>query len=267
VQFVSGKPPRDDPDGAPRAQSFLIVSASPGEGKTSTVAFTSFALAEADVPTLAINADSRRPTLHRRLGVQAEPGLTDLAEYRIDRPHLDDVVQPGPIDDLWVLPSGHAGPLTTEMVQAVAEAIQVATARGATVVIDSSPLLATADVMELIPLVDHVVYVIRNGRTTRREALEGLEMLRLRDAPLLGCVCVGSRATKRRYSYYENYYLASSTAEPSTTPPPAGAPPMAPTAGAPAAPPSAPPQPAPVVAHGTLPAPPPYRAPGVPEHS
>jgi Mrp family chromosome partitioning ATPase len=210
VQFVSGKPPRDDPEGAPRAQSFLIVSASPGEGKTSTVAFTSFALAEADVPTLAINADSRRPTLHRRLGVQAEPGLTDLAEYRVDRPHIDDVVQPGPIDDLWVLPSGHAGPLTTEMVQAVAEAIQVATARGATVVIDSSPLLATADVMELIPLVDHVVYVIRNGRTTRREALEGLEMLRLRDAPLLGCVCVGSRATKRRYSYYENYYYRSS---------------------------------------------------------
>ena len=212
VQFVSSKPPPRDPAGPVRAQSFLVVSASPGEGKTSTVAFTAFALAEADLPTLAINADCRRPTLHRRLGVSPEPGLTDLAEYRVDRPNIDDVVQSGPIDDLWVVPSGHAGPLTTEIVGVVSEVIATATDRGATVVIDSSPLLATADVMELIPLVDHVLYVIRNGRTTRREALEGLEMLRLRDAPLLGCVCVGSRATKRRYSYYENYYYGSSAA-------------------------------------------------------
>lgn len=213
VQFVSSKPPPDDPDGEPRARSFLVVSASPGEGKTSTVAFTAFALAEADVPTLAVNADARRPTLHRRLGADPEPGLTELAEYRVDRPGIDDVVQPGPIDDLWVLPSGHAGPLTSEMVHAVSDVIDVATGRGATVLVDSSPLLATADVMELIPLVDHVLFVIRNGRTTRREALEGLEMLRLREAPLLGCVCVGSRATKRRYSYYENYYYRSTAAE------------------------------------------------------
>jgi Mrp family chromosome partitioning ATPase len=213
IQFVSGKSPTDDPGPTHRAQSFLVVSASPGEGKTSTVAFTAFALAEADVPTLAINADSRRPTLHRRLGVAPEPGLSELAEYRVDRPVVDDVVQAGPIDDLWVVPSGRAGPLTNEMVQAAAEVIDVATGRGATVVIDSSPLLATADVMELIPLVDHVLYVIRNGRTTRKEALEGLEMLRLRDAPLLGCVCVGSRATKRRYSYYENYYYSSSASK------------------------------------------------------
>lgn len=275
VQYISGKSGSQDG----RGQSFLVVSASPGEGKTSTVAFTAFALAEADVPTLAVNADARRPTLHQRLGAQPEPGLAQLAEYRVDRPQLDDVVQPGPIEDLWVVASGKPGPLTTEMVHAVTEVIEIATRRGATVMIDSSPLLATADVMELIPLVDHVMFVIRNGRTTRREADEALEMLRLREAPLLGCVCVGSRATKRRYSYYENYYLASSTAsqepEPPATTPPAAAPtthpgigPLAPQHPHPQAAPHqpAPPQPAPVAAHGAPP-PPPYRAPGVPERS
>lgn len=267
VQYVSGK--SGDRDG--RGQSFLVVSASPGEGKTSTVAFTAFALAEADVPTLAVNADARRPTLHQRLGGQPEPGLAQLAEYRVDRPHLDDVVQPGPIDDLWVLASGKPGPLTTEMVHAVTEVIEIATRRGATVVIDSSPLLATADVMELIPLVDHVVFVIRNGRTTRREADEALEMLRLREAPLLGCVCVGSRASKRRYSYYENYYLASSTKSQEPDPPATTPPTPTPTGVGHLTPQQPPPrpvaaQPAPVAAHGAPP-PPPYRAPGVPERS
>lgn len=214
VQFVSSTPVEGEASHVrstpARGASFLIVSSSPGEGKTSTVAFTSFALAEGDVPTLAINADCRRPTLHRRLGVDSEPGLTELAAYALDRPKVDDVVQSGPIDDLWVVSSGRPGPLTNDLVAAVGEVVDVATSRGATVVIDSSPLLATTDAMELIGLVDHVVFVIRTGRTTRKEALDGLEMLRLRGAPLLGCVCVGSPATKRRYSYYENYYYGSS---------------------------------------------------------
>ncbi len=261
IQFVSSKP--TDAAGTTRAQSFLVVSSSPSEGKTSTVAFTAFALAEADLPTLAVNADCRRPTLHRRLGITPEPGLSELAELRVDRPAVDDVVQNGPIEDLWVVPSGHPGPLTTEIVGAVAQVIDVATRRGATVVIDSSPLLATADVMELIPLVDHVLFIIRNGRTTRKEAQEGLEMLRLRDAPLLGCVCVGSRATKRRYAYYENYYYRSSAATRSGGPDEHGSasnPPMAPTAAAPM-----PTRPEPTV--DRMPSPPPYIAPAARDHA
>lgn len=261
VQFVSTKPSPSHPDHDERPKSFLVVSASPGEGKTSTVAFTAFALAEAEVPTLAINADCRRPTLHQRLGVAPEPGLHELAAYDPERPGVDEVVQAGPIEGLWVVTSGHPGPLTTEIVGAVSNVIDVATSRGATVVVDSSPLLATADVMELLPLVDHVIYVIRNGRTTRKDALEGLEMLRLRDAPLLGCVCVGSRATKRRYSYYENYYYDSGAAQRGASAPPADPPEG--TAAAPDAPPapSAGPPPAPVAEPAHAAVPPPYTAP------
>lgn len=211
IQFISSRNPAASSSGGHKGQSFLVVSSSPNEGKTSTVAFTAFALAEADVPTLAINADCRRPTLHERLGVAAEPGLSNLAEYDVNRPEVDEVVQKGPIDDLWVLSSGRPGPLSTEMAGAVAQAIDVATDRGATVIVDSSPLLATTDVLELVPLVDWVVLVIRNGRTTKRETVEGLEMLRMRGAPMLGCICVGSQATKRRYSYYEDYYYEADT--------------------------------------------------------
>lgn len=219
IQFISSKNQESSAEDQPRGQSFLIVSSSPNEGKTSTVAFTAFALAEADVPTVAINADCRRPTLHERLGVAPEPGLSNLAEYDVNRPGIDEVIQTGPISDLWVLASGRPGPLTTEMTGVIAEAVDVATDRGATVIVDSSPLLATTDVLELVPLVDWVIMVIRNGRTTRHEAAEGLEMLRMRGAPLLGCICVGSNATKRRYSYYEDYYYYdSSRSAPPETP-------------------------------------------------
>jgi Mrp family chromosome partitioning ATPase len=240
IQFVSSQPlparsgderPEQRPVGT--ARSFLVVSPSPSEGKTSTVAYTAFALAEADIPALALNADSRRPTLHERLGVAPEPGLTDLAELRMDRPGIDDVAQIGPIGDLYVVASGRPGPLTTELVAAAGEVIRAGTDRGATVLVDSSPLLATADAMELVPLVDHVIMVIRNGRTTRREAVEGLELLRQRDAPLLGCVCIGAPESRRRYSsYYENdyHYSAADTLRPAATPPPFDGPPPVPPA-------------------------------------
>lgn len=229
IQFVSGQPLPGASDEAvdasmpQRARSFLVVSPSPSEGKTSTVAYTAFALAEADIPALALNADCRRPTLHSRLGIRPEPGLTDLAELRMDRPSVDDVAQRGPIGDLYVVPSGRPGPLTAELVAAAAEVIDAGTARGAVVLVDSSPLLATADALELVPLVDHVVMVIRNGRTTRREALEGLELLRQRDVRLLGCVCIGAPESRRRYSsYYENDYHYSAVDRPA---PPADPPP------------------------------------------
>lgn len=255
IQFVSSQGPPNDAAGASRASSFLVVSPSPSEGKTTTVAYTGYALAEADVPALALNADTRKPTLHERLGVAPQPGLSELAELRLDRPTIDDVAQQGPVDGLFVVASGRPAPLTTELVAAVGEVVREATSRGATVLVDSSPILATADAMELLPLVDHVIMVVRNGRTTRREALEGLEMLRQRDARVLGCVCIGAHESRRRYtSYYDSDYHRPAGEDPDGGGP-WGRPPAPPPSGV-----------APVAVNGSghAPAPPPYPGPAAP---
>jgi Mrp family chromosome partitioning ATPase len=60
------------------AQTLLVTSANPGEGKTTTVANLALVLAQAGKRVIAVDSDLRRPALHRLLGVENGTGLTNL---------------------------------------------------------------------------------------------------------------------------------------------------------------------------------------------
>ena len=91
----------------PRGRIVLFGSANPGEGKTTTVANLAASLAQNGARVLAIDADLRRPTLHRHFGLSHTPGLSDAV---VGRSKLLEVVRPTTVSGLSVIPCGYIPP-------------------------------------------------------------------------------------------------------------------------------------------------------------
>lgn len=196
--------PRHVAGSVPRV--FLFVSSMPGEGKSTSTVLTGMALAETGDQTVIINADFRRPSIERYLGIEASPGLAELAALTPHRPSVDEVVQMTGVPNLW---AAAAGPPTLEVearLQAAREVASEAARRGGTVLIDSSPLGVTNDSIDLLPVVDEVILVVRAGQSTVKSLEQTLATLDMHHAPVLGAILIGTASTQEMYSYYDSYF-------------------------------------------------------------
>jgi len=192
VGFVHGSLPVVD-----RARVTLVVSPGPGEGKTSLTANLAASFAEIGMNTVAVNTDFRRPKLSERLCGAALASLPwELEDLGWVPPGR--VLRPTSIPNLSVFDLGAIGP-AGELARRTAAMIPQLAREADSIVIDSSPVSATAEVLELVPLADVVVVVVRLGETSISAAESTLAILRdLTMAPLL-LVAVGGRAVNRGY--------------------------------------------------------------------
>jgi Mrp family chromosome partitioning ATPase len=192
VGFVHGSLPVVD-----RARVTLVVSPGPAEGKTSLTANLAASFAEIGMNTVAVNTDFRRPKLAKRLcGTELAPLPWELEDLGWVPPGR--VLRPTPIPNLSVFDLGTIGP-AGELARRTAAMIPQLAREVDSIVIDSSPVSATAEVLELVPLADVIVVVIRLGETSISAAESTLAILRdLTTAPLL-LVVVGGRSVNRGY--------------------------------------------------------------------
>lgn len=202
---------------------FLVTSASPREGKSTSSALISQALAEVGIPTVLIGGDFRRPSVERLLGADRDPSIQDLARLDPDRPTIDDVVRRTRFDGLYVASSGKPTREVTGVFDAIGEIAVEATRRGATVIIDSSPLLAANDTIDILPYVDYVLLIVRAGRSTERSVIDSLETIQRMGSKILGIVLIGTPSAGRQQAYYYDYYNPSAE-EPDVQSPPVGPP-------------------------------------------
>lgn len=187
-----------------RAPIVLVVSASPGDGKTSVTANLAAAFVETGSRTIAVNTDFRRPTLSTRiLGQKPQPMGFTAAELGSLPPRflLNRTPVPGlALMDLAGVPGGTHGGLARTTAQFLPRLAKLADA----IVVDSSPIGATAEVLELVPMADVIVVVTRLGNTSIHTAERTIEILRsLTNAEMLLAV-VGDSSEKGSYYYY--YY-------------------------------------------------------------
>jgi len=193
-----------NPDAPERV--FLITSTLPGEGKSTSTALTALALAEVGVETLVINADFRKPRVDGLLGSDKTVTLEDRARFDIDRPSIDQVVRPNEVPHLWTAASGAPTYDVGLRIEAAREVAQEAARRGATVLIDSTPIRVANDTIDLLPAADEVLLVVRTGRSTVESLQDTIELLELHNAPLLGIILIGTRGSRELYAYYDSYY-------------------------------------------------------------
>ncbi len=157
-----------------------ITSPGAGEGKTLTALNLAASLAmEVDYTVLLVDANLRHPSLHEHLGLPGEPGLSDyLVE---DTPLTELLVHPKGIDHLTILPGGRALLNSAEMLNSpkMSKLVDELKNRyaGRIVIFDLPPVLSAADAMAFAPYVDATLLVVEEGKTTKKEVENAVDML------------------------------------------------------------------------------------------
>jgi non-specific protein-tyrosine kinase len=192
------------------ANVILVTSSNPGEGKTTTAANLGIIFAQAGGRVVLVDADMRRPSLHRPFGLSNGVGLSSL--FLGDAPTLQSIIQPTPVDNLQVITSGPIPPNPAEVLDSGLMKKIVAELRSQydMVIIDSPPVLAVADATILGTLVAGAVLVAEQGHTRTDTARHAVAMLHQTGTKVLGVVLNKQSSRRGSGSYYYYYYYSSS---------------------------------------------------------
>lgn len=191
----------------PEPAVFLVTSPAPGEGKSTTSALLAQALVETGILTVVVGGDFRKPTVDRKLGIPSGSSLHDMTLMSDERLTIDQVVRQSPHEpNLYVATSGPPTRETAGLLGAAREVAAEAARRGATVIIDSSPLKVANDTTDLLPVVDYVIVAVRSGQTAQRGLLESLDTIDRHNRRVLGIVFVASKTVGNQKAYYYDYY-------------------------------------------------------------
>ena len=187
---------------------FLITSPGPDEGKTTTVANLSYVLSIMNMHVLMIDADLRKPHLHRIFNVDREPGLTDIL---IGEKKPEETIHSTSIKNLSLLTAGITPPNPTELLfsSRTDKLIQDLRESFDFIFVDSSPVLASADTPILATKVDGVFAVLRAEKTTFKTAKAMQEILEKNvHAKITGVILNDVNLSLAKYYgiHYYHYY-------------------------------------------------------------
>jgi MinD-like ATPase involved in chromosome partitioning or flagellar assembly len=184
-----------------RAPIALVVSAGAGDGKTSVAANLAAAFVESGLSTVAVNTDFRRPSLSERILGRVPDSMGFFVEDIPDIP-VTMVVNRTSIEGLSVFDVAGAIGSPGDKARVTARMLPQLAAEFGAVVVDSSPVGATAEVLEIVPRADVIIVVVRVDHTFIESANRTIEIIRtLTNAPLLLTV-VGEAPDRDDYYDY-----------------------------------------------------------------
>ena len=168
-------------------KTIVVSSAAPGDGKSTTTANLAAAFAQQGMRVLAIDCDFRRGRLHSFFGFSRSPGLTNVILGQTD---LASAIHQTSTPNLSLLTAGTHPPNASELLgsEAVRRLLGAVAGDYDLVIIDSPPILATADAAILSSIVDGVLLLVRMGVTDRHAAQRALQRLEVVGARVLGTV-------------------------------------------------------------------------------
>lgn len=185
-------------------KNLLVSSSIPAEGKSTVASNLAYVIAQTDKRVLLVDADLRKPTVHRTFKLNNEQGLTTLlanADLKFNQ-----VVQHSRDLNLYFLPSGPIPPNPSEilgsgrmtlLMQELGQYFDI-------VIYDAPPITAVTDPQILATKVDGVVMVVRQGYTRKEEVKKAKEALDNVNANILGYVMNGKELSDSAgyYAYY-----------------------------------------------------------------
>lgn len=189
-------------------RTFVVTSAVPGEGKSTTTANLAIAIAESGASVIVIDCDLRRPRMAEVLGIDGTVGVTDAL---IGRAELDDLIQPWGRNALAILPAGAVPPNPSELLGSLGMRALIAelSARYDYVLIDAPPLLPVTDAAIISRFVRGAIMVNSVRRATKSQFREAIATLDRIESRLFGVVMTMLPETgPNRYGYgsYNRYY-------------------------------------------------------------
>ncbi len=190
-----------------KKQVILLTSATTKEGKTTTASNLAITIASAGMKTLLIDADFRRPSLHKNFRLDRHHGVTDILLGTIT---LDQALKPTDIHNLEILTCGEVPPNPAEIIasDAFLALLDRLRAEYDIIVLDSPPLIAVTDASILARIADSCILVTHSGYISKREVQRCISILRSIGVKLTGVVLNGLdiKRVYGSYYYYYHYY-------------------------------------------------------------
>jgi capsular exopolysaccharide synthesis family protein len=186
--------------------SVVISSPNPASGKTMMAFHLAQAAASMGRRVLLIDADLRRPSLHRQLGIDNLQGLTEVASASLD---FENAIQRVPWEgNLFVMTAGNILPDPVRVLSS--QAMQHFMARSRElfdfIIYDAPPLLGLADAHLLASNTDGLLLVVRLGHVKRPLLQQTMEELRVSAVPVLGAIANCSKDQVVRTHNFYHYH-------------------------------------------------------------
>lgn len=194
-------------------KTMVVTSAQPLEGKTTTACNIAMALAYGGARVLLVDADMRRPGLHRPLRLNNDRGLSQVLSGQA---RVRDVIQRTVDPNLLAITAGNPPPNPSELLASERmKTLLTNFLHGPFdwIIIDTPPVLAVTDAVVLAPLVSGVTFVVGAEMTRRRLAERAIETVLASHPKHMGVVLNKVDFAKNKYYYsryhghqYKNYY-------------------------------------------------------------
>ncbi|MEM7789924.1 MAG: polysaccharide biosynthesis tyrosine autokinase [Verrucomicrobiota bacterium] len=200
-------------DESKNAKIIITTSTVPGEGKSFVSSNLALTFANHGERTLLLDGDLRLPNVARSLQIENDKGLLDHIEKNTD---LDELIVKEVYPNLDVLPSGGKSKNPTQVLSSAKFEAMFADLRDRydRIVVDSPPLAAVSDALNLLPLVDGVIYVIKFNTVKRKTAVVNVRRLWESNTPVFGAILNNITSALSSYYYsqytdkaYQDYYI------------------------------------------------------------
>jgi len=185
----------------------MVTSPEPGDGKTTTAVNLAIAMALSGRKVLLVDADMRRPQVHKMLGIERGPGLADVLTG--GRPA--DFVRETIVDGLSCLTAGVPEVPPTELLdtERMRALIRESTERFDVVILDTPPVLAATDPIVVAPHCDAILVVASADKTDFRALSQVEKTLDAIGVPIGGVIFNRYQAEKAggadKYGYGYDY--------------------------------------------------------------
>jgi non-specific protein-tyrosine kinase len=189
----------------------LITSPTPQDGKSTVVANLGVVISQSGRKVTLVDADMRRPSLHRKLKMANRLGLSDL--FVQEKIHLDGSSRDTRVPGMSVITSGGLPPNPSELIgsEKMIQVLEEIRTEADFVIVDTPPVMAVTDAAALAPRMDGVIIVVRPGATKLAQTRHTIETLQRGGANILGVVLNDIDHKRSRYMYYyQGYYTYDS---------------------------------------------------------
>ena len=178
-------------------KTLTITSAAQGEGKSTTIADLAIALANGGSNVLLVDADLRRPVIHRMFSCAQSPGLAEALQGQEDWTRT--VVTETGIENLSVIPAGKAKGKNPGDLLALPEVVQLVDDLKEAfdyVLFDVPPVLAVADATSFLNHLDALLFLTRYNYSPEAAVAGATQRLKISGAEPLGCVLNSVRTSR-----------------------------------------------------------------------
>jgi len=188
-----------------KLKNLMICSAIKGEGKTTLSANLAITFALDGKKVALVDADLRRPQIHKLFSIDKAIGVSDLLQKKLP---LEDIIKPSQFENLSLITSGSIPQNPAELLDTDGfDHLQKQLEEQFDLVLYDSPaLLPVSDVLTMAPKMDGVIMVVRTFWTPQKAVQQARQQLQRLNCSLIGGILNPVSYSRGFYPYYYGYY-------------------------------------------------------------